>query len=101
MALVVTLVVAFGFLPQNFGRWWETSNGILSFYECRFSGVGTFKPSLTYAKGFELVASTGGEDAKTLREARTIVLSNEEFLIKIIRLFTSFGQVDNSFSSIL
>ena len=35
----VTLVVAFGFLPQNFGRWRGPMNGTLSFYECRFSGA--------------------------------------------------------------
>ena len=34
----VTLVVAFGFLPQNFGRWKGPMNGTLSFYECRLSG---------------------------------------------------------------
>ena len=34
----VTLVVAFGFLPQNFGKWWGPTNTTLSFYECRFSG---------------------------------------------------------------
>ena len=33
----VTLVLAFGFLPQNFGRWWGPINSILSFYEYRFS----------------------------------------------------------------
>ena len=25
----VTLVITFGFLPQNFGRWWGPMNGIL------------------------------------------------------------------------
>ena len=43
-----TLVVAFGFLPQNFGRWWGPMNSKLSSYEWRFSGevVSTFKPYL-------------------------------------------------------
>ena len=39
----VTLVIAFGFLPQNFGRWWGPMNGPLSFYECRFSGGDTMR----------------------------------------------------------
>ena len=34
----VTLVVAFGFLLQNFGRWWSPKNGTLSFYECMSVG---------------------------------------------------------------
>ena len=37
----VTLVVAFVFLPQIFGRWWGPVNGTLSFYECRLSGGDT------------------------------------------------------------
>ena len=32
----VTLVVAFNFLPQKFGRWQVPMSGTLSFYECRF-----------------------------------------------------------------
>ena len=34
----VTLAVAFGFFSQIFGIWWGPTNGILSLYECRFSG---------------------------------------------------------------
>ena len=34
----VTLVVAFEFLHQNFGRWWEPMNAILPFFDCRLSG---------------------------------------------------------------
>ena len=37
----VTLVVAFGFLSQNFGRWCGPRNGTLSFYEWRSSGGDT------------------------------------------------------------
>ena len=37
----VTLVVAFGFLPQNSGRWCGPTNAILSFYGCRLSGGDT------------------------------------------------------------
>ena len=37
----VTLVVAFGLLPQNFGWWQGPPNGTLSFYECRLSGEDT------------------------------------------------------------
>ena len=32
----LALVVTFGFLPQNFGRWWEPMIG--TFYECRLNG---------------------------------------------------------------
>ena len=39
----VTLVVAFGFLPQNLGRCYEPMNGTLSFYECRLSGGDTMR----------------------------------------------------------
>ena len=39
----VSLVVAFGFLPQNSGRWWRSMNGTLSFYECRFSAWDTIR----------------------------------------------------------
>ena len=37
----VALVVAFGILPENFGRWWGPTNGNLLFYECRLSGGDT------------------------------------------------------------
>ena len=37
----ITLVVAFGFLPQNFERWQGPTNDTLSFYECRLSGGDT------------------------------------------------------------
>ena len=76
-------MVAFGFLPQNFGRWWEPTDGTLSFYECRFSGGNT--QTRPRAKEFELFALT---------DCGIIVLSNDEFFTKIIRLSTSFGQVD-------
>ena len=33
----VSLVVAVGFLVQNFGRWLGPMNCTLSFYECRLS----------------------------------------------------------------
>ena len=48
----VTLVIAFGFLPQNFRRWQGPMHCILSFYEWRLSGgvtqgvVATLKPYL-------------------------------------------------------
>ena len=54
-----TLVVAFGFLPQNFKRWQEPMNGILSSYEC--SVVGTLKPYLMQKNLFELFALTGAD----------------------------------------
>ena len=34
-------MVAFGFLPQNFGTWWGSVNGTLSFYECSLSAGDT------------------------------------------------------------
>ena len=39
----VTLVVAFGFLRQKLWRWWGSTNGILSFYKCKFSGGVTMR----------------------------------------------------------
>ena len=39
--LLVTLAVAFDFLPKSFGRWWGPTNVTLSFYECRLSGRDT------------------------------------------------------------
>ena len=41
----VTLVVAFGFLPQNFGRWRGPTNGTLSFYEQRVNKSGVQRTS--------------------------------------------------------
>ena len=51
MERIVSLVVALGFLPQNFGMWQRPTNAILSFYDCRLSSgdsevVGTLKPSV-------------------------------------------------------
>ena len=44
------LLLAFGFLAQNFLRWLASMNGNLSFYECRLSDgdemAGTLKPNL-------------------------------------------------------
>ena len=37
----VTLVVAFGFLPKNFGRWWGPMSSIFYFHNYRFSGGNT------------------------------------------------------------
>ena len=42
-SLRVTLVLAFDFLLQNFGRWQGPMNDTLSFYECRFSGGDTMR----------------------------------------------------------
>ena len=36
-------MIAFAFLPQNFGRWQGRMNGILSFYEHRLSNEGTHR----------------------------------------------------------
>ena len=48
VAQQVILVVAFGFLLQNFGRWRRPMNDTLSFCECRLSAevVGTLTPYL-------------------------------------------------------
>ena len=64
----VTLVVAFGFLPQNFGRWWGPTNSTLSVYECRFSGGWWrhWNPTKCKKKLFQRFALTGGRDTKTL-----------------------------------
>ena len=49
-------MVAFGFLYQNFGGWWEPMNDTLSFYECRVSSGDTMRwwvtKTLPYAKEF-------------------------------------------------
>ena len=39
----VTIVVVFGFLPPDFGRWRELMNGTLSFYESMFSSGYTIR----------------------------------------------------------
>ena len=39
--LIARRVAAFGFLPQNFGRWQRSMNGTISFYECQLSSWGT------------------------------------------------------------
>ena len=41
--LVVTLVVAFAFLPRHFGKVMGPMKDILSYYECRLSGGDTQK----------------------------------------------------------
>ena len=38
MAHRITLGVALGYLSKNFGKAMGSMNGILSFYECRWSG---------------------------------------------------------------
>ena len=66
----VILVVAFGFLLQNVGRWYGPTNCTLSFYECRFSGGDTItcwrtlKPNLMQ-KTLKFLLMGGG-DIKTL-----------------------------------
>ena len=58
-------MVAFGFLSQNFERWWGPINGTLSFYEYMLSGRDT--QTLLQSNLFELFALIGGGgDAKTL-----------------------------------
>ena len=41
--ILVTLMVALGFLPWNFGSWWGPRNGTLLQYECRLSGGDTMR----------------------------------------------------------
>ena len=41
--MIVTLVVAFGFFTQHFGRWQGPRYGTLSFYEFRCSSEVTMK----------------------------------------------------------
>ena len=48
-----TLLVAFGFLSQNYGKWQGPTNGTLSFYEWIFRDLGGGDtPTLPYAKEF-------------------------------------------------
>ena len=70
----VTLVIAFEFLPQFFGRLWGPRNDTLPFYKCRFSGGGgrgTMRwwghsnPTLCKIICLNLFALTCGGDAKT------------------------------------
>ena len=68
----VTLVDTFGFLPQNFGRWWGPMNGTFSFYECRLNGGDTQKwlghstPTCWNQIDLNFFTLTGGGNAKTL-----------------------------------
>ena len=55
--VTVTFVDVFGFLPQNFGRWWRPTNDGLRQNECSLSGGNT--PSL-------LFALSGGGDTKNV-----------------------------------
>ena len=57
----VTLVVAFGFLPQNVGRWREVQVQWWRYHEV----VETLKPYLIQKNLFEILALTGGGDRKT------------------------------------
>ena len=60
----VTLVVAFWFLPQHFGRWHRSMNGILPLYECRLSGADT-QTLPAIIGNIALFALTGSGNAKT------------------------------------
>ena len=75
----VTLVIAFGFLPQIFRRWWELWMILALIYKCSLNGVdnqrwwrhsnptGWGHPYPTYCYNFfELFALTGGGNIKTL-----------------------------------
>ena len=57
----VTLVVAFGLLPQNVGRWQEVQ---VQWWRHR-EVVETLKPYLIQKNLFEIFALTGGGDTKT------------------------------------
>ena len=62
-------MVAFGFLPQNFGSLRGPMIGTLSFYECRLSSGDTLRcysnPTCCNEICFELFALTGGRDTET------------------------------------
>ena len=73
-------MVAFGFLPQQFGRWWVPTNGTLPFYECRLSGRDTL--TLPYQKEFELFALTSGRDAKNFERECLCHHSRPNHLLK-------------------
>ena len=68
MARRVTFVVAFGFLPQNFGRWRGPTNAILSFCDCKFSGGDTQTTLLLF---HSLVAEMQKHLTGALAPART------------------------------
>ena len=57
------LVVAFGILPQNFGRWTGPMSAILSLYYCRMSGRDT-QTLPAVIKKFELSTLTDGGNTK-------------------------------------
>ena len=67
--ITVTLVVAFGFLPQNFGRWWGPTNCHFArkgmqlqwYWQCQV--VGTLKHYKARKENFELYSLAGGGDA--------------------------------------
>ena len=69
MARRVTLVVAFSFLSQNFGRWQRPMNAILSLYDCSLSGGDTQRwwghsNTTDCNQKIEPFALTGGRDTK-------------------------------------
>ena len=57
-------MVAFGILPQHFGRQWGRTSGSLSFYKCRFSG-GTLEPYHVHKNLLERFAFIGSGNTKT------------------------------------
>ena len=61
-------MVVFSFLPQNFWRWLELTNAIVSFYDCGLSGGDNqmWQGTQTLLAVIEkLFALTGDGDAKT------------------------------------
>ena len=64
----VTLVVVFGFLPKNFGRWWAASTNS-TFHSMKGGSMeemprgGGDTQTLPYVKEFELFALIGCRDA--------------------------------------
>ena len=62
----VTLVVAFGFLPQQFGRWWGPTNSLNAGSEVGIPWGGGDIQTLPYAKNlFELFTLTGSRATRT------------------------------------
>ena len=86
----VLLVVACGFLPQNFGKWWGSLNCTLSFYECMLSSwtthsevLRTLKPYLLQLYSFEAFVLTGSGNAKTCFLTSLHLLASKSHLVKL------------------
>ena len=100
-------MVAFGFLPQNFGRCRGPTNGTLSFSECRFSGGDTMRrwvcPNSAFTKEFVETFSThrwwGRKNFERKHSHLSHLVKLSPFLFKFVKgilnviLVLSFGDL--------